>query len=34
MRDSVRVREKLKILYEGGSEKLQVCELRQKIKEY
>ena len=27
MRDSVRVREKLKILYEGGAEKLQVCEV-------
>ena len=25
IRDSVRVREKLKILYEGGPEKLQVC---------
>lgn len=27
MRDSVRVREKLKILYQGGAEKLQVCEV-------
>ena len=25
IRDSVRVREKLKILYEGGPDKLQVC---------
>ncbi len=30
IRDSVRVREKLKMLYEGGSEKLQVCDVVEK----
>lgn len=31
IRDSVRVREKLKMLYEGGPEKLQVCNMIEKI---